>query len=64
MMIKLNTPKNVYGKRVLKGAVLAVGKDIPEWQAKVFLDLSIADETKPEKKAKKNKADNPVDEVK
>lgn len=54
-MIELKIAKNVYGRRVAAGAKLTPGKDIPGWQAKVFLETGVAVEWEepPAKKSKK-----------
>lgn len=54
MKIELTAPKNVYGKREPAGAVLEVGREIPDWQADSLRETGGAIEVKP-KPAKKTK---------
>ena len=42
MRIKLKQQKNVYGQRVPEGAILTVGSQIPDWQAKKLLETGVA----------------------
>lgn len=55
MNIKLEKDMSVGGAVRSAGAVLAVGTDIPAWQAEKALKLGLASEEKPapKKKAKK-----------